>query len=64
MKAVILAVSLFLLLSCSVASGQPTKITVGYTILRHHCGPISGYTDKMAAFRRINILDKILATGK
>ena len=31
MKAVILAVSLFLLLSFPVASAQPTKITVGYS---------------------------------
>src|SRR5262249_16143018 len=33
MKAVILAVSLFLLLTFSVASAQLTKITVGYTSL-------------------------------
>src|SRR5262245_61190423 len=33
MKAVILAVSLFLLLSFSVASAQLTKITVGYSAI-------------------------------
>ena len=38
MKAVILAISLFLLLSVSVASAQLTKITVGYTaISAGHC---------------------------
>src|SRR5262245_23137502 len=27
------------------------------------CGPISGYTARMAAFSRINILDKVLPAG-
>jgi NitT/TauT family transport system substrate-binding protein len=55
MKAVILAVSLFLLLSFSVASAQLTKITVGYTSLA--AGQLPAWMAKESGIFRNNGLD-------
>src|SRR5262245_61421906 len=55
MKAVILAVSLFLLLSFSVASAQLTKITVGYTALA--AGQLPAWMAKESGIFRNNGLD-------
>jgi ABC-type nitrate/sulfonate/bicarbonate transport system substrate-binding protein len=55
MKAVILAVSLFLPLSFSVASAQPTKITVGYTSIA--AGQCPAWMAKESGIFRKNGLD-------
>src|SRR5215468_8869638 len=55
MKAVILAVSVFLPLSFSVASAQPTKITVGYTAIS--AGQCPAWMAKESAIFRKNGLD-------
>jgi NitT/TauT family transport system substrate-binding protein len=55
MKAVILAVSLFLLLSFSVASAQLAKLTVGYTALA--AGQLPAWMAKESGIFRGNGLD-------
>ena len=55
MKAVFLAVSLLLLLSCSVASAQPTKVTVGYSAIA--AGHFPAWVAKEAGIFRKNGLD-------
>jgi len=55
MKAVILAVSLFLPLSFSVASAQPTKITVGYSSIA--AGQLPAWVAKEAGIFAKNGLD-------
>src|SRR5499426_174468 len=55
MKAVILAVSLFLLLSFPVASAQPTKITVGYSSIA--AGHLPAWVAKEAGIFAKNGLD-------
>src|SRR5215467_984034 len=55
MKAVILAVGLFLLLSCSIASAQLTKITVGYAALA--AGQLPAWMAKESGIFRNNGLD-------
>ena len=55
MNAVILAVSLFLPLSFSVASAQPTKITVGYSSIA--AGQLPAWVAKEAGIFAKNGLD-------
>jgi ABC-type nitrate/sulfonate/bicarbonate transport systems, periplasmic components len=55
MKAVFLAVSLLLLLSFSVASAQPTKVTVGYSAIA--AGHFPAWMAKEAGIFRKNGLD-------
>jgi len=55
MKAVIWAVGLFLLLSCSIASAQLTKITVGYAALA--AGQLPAWMAKESGIYRNNGLD-------
>ena len=63
MKAVILAVSLFLLLSFSVASAQPTKITVGYSSIA--AGQLPAWMAKESGIFAKNGLDvQLVFTAK